>query len=184
VLLAEMPPLDVVLQGQEPGSNVRFTLPSPLALSNPRISDTWKDAIRACLDASQDYLDLTLKRFGAHRRVRPIASAATSLRDDLTACGRALAGLLPRLAAAEQGGDANGAPARGSRRRRGASNGGPADNGRALRRGLADDDSASHRSLASDRNGGRGAPGGGSHRAGIGAHRNDGRCNQKCCCES
>ncbi len=66
VLLAEMPPLDVVLQGQEPGSNVRFTLPSPLALSNPRISDTWKDAIRACLDASQDYLDLTLKRFGAH----------------------------------------------------------------------------------------------------------------------
>jgi hypothetical protein len=66
VLLAEMPPLDVVLQGQERGSNVRFTLPSPLALSNPRISDTWKDAIRACLDASQDYLDLTLKRFGAH----------------------------------------------------------------------------------------------------------------------
>ena len=31
-LLAEMPPLNVLLQDQDPGSNVRFPLPSPLAL--------------------------------------------------------------------------------------------------------------------------------------------------------
>ena len=65
-LLAEMPPLNVLLQDQDPGSNVRFPLPSPLALGNPKISDAWKDALRACLDASQDFLDRTRNRLGGH----------------------------------------------------------------------------------------------------------------------
>ena len=65
-LLAEMPPLNVLLQDQDPGSNIRFPLPSPLALGNPNISDAWKDALRACLDASQNFLNKTLNRLGAH----------------------------------------------------------------------------------------------------------------------
>ena len=65
-LLDEMPPLNVLLQDQDPGSNVRFPLPSPMALGNPKISDAWKAALRACLGASQNFLDLTLNRLGAH----------------------------------------------------------------------------------------------------------------------
>jgi hypothetical protein len=65
-LLAEMPPLNVLLQDQDPGSNVRFPLPSPMALGNPKISDAWKAALRACLGASQNFLDRTLNRLGAH----------------------------------------------------------------------------------------------------------------------
>ena len=41
-LLAAMPPLHVFLQGREPGSNVRFALPSPQAFDHPGISDEWK----------------------------------------------------------------------------------------------------------------------------------------------
>ena len=65
-LLAEMPPLDVLCDGKPPGSNVRFPLPSHLALASPRISETWKEALRACLDASQSFLDKTLSRLGRH----------------------------------------------------------------------------------------------------------------------
>ncbi len=65
-LLAEMPPLEVLCQDQPPGSNVRFPLPSPQALADPRISDAWKGALRICLDASQSFFDKTLSRFGKH----------------------------------------------------------------------------------------------------------------------
>lgn len=65
-LIAEMPPLEIFTRGKPPGSNVRFRLPSPRALSDPRISDAWKDALRACVDASQDFLDRTLGRLGGH----------------------------------------------------------------------------------------------------------------------
>ena len=54
---------------------------------------------------------------------------------------------------------------------RGASDGGPADHGRALRRGRADDDSASHRGPAGDRDGGRRAGGDRSDRPGVGGAR-------------
>jgi hypothetical protein len=66
MMLAEMPPLDVLCEGRPPGSNLRFPLPSPVALASPRISETWKDALRACLDASQSLLDKTLTRFRRH----------------------------------------------------------------------------------------------------------------------
>lgn len=56
------------------------------------------------------------------------------------------------MAAVEEDRDTDEAPAGGACCR---PDGGPADNGRALRRGLADD-----RGLASDRNGGRRAGGG------------------------
>jgi hypothetical protein len=65
-LLAEMPPLEVFTRGRPPGSNVRFRLPSLRALSDPRISSTWKDALSACVDASQDFLERTLSRLGGH----------------------------------------------------------------------------------------------------------------------
>jgi hypothetical protein len=61
-----MPPLEIFTRGKPPRSNVRFRLPSPRALSDPRISDAWKDALRACADASQDFLDRTLGRLGGH----------------------------------------------------------------------------------------------------------------------
>lgn len=65
-LIAEMPPLEIFTRGKPPRSNVRFRLPSPRALSDPRISDAWKDALRACVDASQDFLERTLRRLGNH----------------------------------------------------------------------------------------------------------------------
>jgi hypothetical protein len=64
-LLAEMPP-EVFTRGRPPGSNVRFRLPSPRALSHPRISSTWKGALSACADASQEFLERTLSRLGSH----------------------------------------------------------------------------------------------------------------------
>jgi hypothetical protein len=65
-LVADMPPLYVFTRGRPPGSNVRFRLPSPRALSDPRISSAWKDALRACVDASQEFLERTLSRLGGH----------------------------------------------------------------------------------------------------------------------
>ena len=50
-LLAAMPPVDVFLQGREPGSNMRFPLPSPRAFDHPGISAEWKEALRVCVPA-------------------------------------------------------------------------------------------------------------------------------------
>jgi len=64
--LAEMPSLEVLCADQPPRSNVRFPLPSPQALADPRISEAWKATLRTCLDASQSFLDKTLNRLGRH----------------------------------------------------------------------------------------------------------------------
>lgn len=50
--LAEMLSLEVLCADQPPRSNVRFPLPSPQALADPRISEAWKATLRTCLDAS------------------------------------------------------------------------------------------------------------------------------------
>ncbi len=71
-LLAAMPPVDVFLQGREPGSNVRFALPSPQAFDHPGISAEWKEALRVCVAALPALLDRTLSRFGDYiRRTYP-----------------------------------------------------------------------------------------------------------------
>lgn len=64
--LAEMPALEVLCAGQPLGSNVRFPLPSAQAFADPRISKTWKAALRNCVDASQSFLEKTLNRLGHH----------------------------------------------------------------------------------------------------------------------
>jgi tRNA(Arg) A34 adenosine deaminase TadA len=87
-------------------------------------------------------------------------------------------------AAAEEGRNADGAARDAASGCRSTSDRRPADDNRAFRRGLAHDDRVSRRGLAGNGNGGRRTPGGGSDRAGIGAQRNDGRCNEKCRCES
>ena len=64
VLLAEMPPLDVFTRGRPPGSNVRFALPSNLALADARVSSSWKNAMRACNSGIGALLAIMLRRFG------------------------------------------------------------------------------------------------------------------------
>ena len=48
-LIAEYPSLDILAQGEEPGSNRRFSYPAHLALANKRVSATWKSIVRTHL---------------------------------------------------------------------------------------------------------------------------------------
>ena len=71
-LLADMPPVHVLAQDQDVGSNVRFALPSPLALKDPRIAARWKEALQACLDnlplLMRKTLTLMRPQFGGAKR--------------------------------------------------------------------------------------------------------------------
>ena len=62
-LLAEMPPLEVFTRNQPPGNNLRFPLPSPIALADPRVSETWKAALGQCNAALPDLLTHYVRRF-------------------------------------------------------------------------------------------------------------------------
>lgn len=63
-LLAEMPPAEVFTRDQPPLSNVRFPLPSPIALDDPRPSAAWKAALAECLAGMGSVLSLMLDRMG------------------------------------------------------------------------------------------------------------------------
>lgn len=63
LLLAEMPPLEMFTRGEHPGSNVRFALPSQIALADSRASDAWKAALRQCNAALPSLLALFMQRF-------------------------------------------------------------------------------------------------------------------------
>ena len=65
-LLSEVPALEVFARGKNLGSNVRFPLPSHVALADPRVSPRWKQAIEACNAASQALLDRFVARLGAY----------------------------------------------------------------------------------------------------------------------
>jgi len=62
-LLAEMPPLEVFTRNEPPGNNIRFPLPSPGALADPRVSETWKAALRQCNAALPELLAHYVRRF-------------------------------------------------------------------------------------------------------------------------
>jgi hypothetical protein len=47
-LLATMPALEAFTRNEPPGSNVRFPLPSRIALAHPRAPEAWKVALRRC----------------------------------------------------------------------------------------------------------------------------------------
>jgi hypothetical protein len=51
-LVAEYPSLEILAQGQESGSNRRFSYPAHLALANARVSATWKAFVEAHLTPS------------------------------------------------------------------------------------------------------------------------------------
>jgi hypothetical protein len=65
-LLSEIPPLEVFARDAPLGSNVRFPLPSPIALADPRVSPRWKQAIEACNAAGQALLDRFIARLGKY----------------------------------------------------------------------------------------------------------------------
>ena len=92
-LLAEMPPLDVFTRGRPAGINVRHALPSPEALADDRVSDAWKDALRACLAASQELLSRTVERLGDHiLRTYPDFTSRFAPLDQLRAIPRSQTG--------------------------------------------------------------------------------------------
>lgn len=65
-LLGEMPPLEVFTRDAPRGSNVRFALPSPVALADPRPSAAWKAAIAECNAGMDLLLAAVLRRLGSH----------------------------------------------------------------------------------------------------------------------
>lgn len=65
-LLAEMPPAEVFTRDQPPLSNVRFPLPSPIALADPRPSAAWKAALTECNAGLGSLLYHVLDRMGDH----------------------------------------------------------------------------------------------------------------------
>ena len=62
-LLTEMPPLAAFTRGEQPGSNVRFALPSRVALADARVSEAWKGALRQCNAALPSLLARFVRRF-------------------------------------------------------------------------------------------------------------------------
>jgi hypothetical protein len=65
-LLAEMPPVEVFTRDAPRGSNLRFALPSPAALADPRISAAWKAALQECNAGMGSLLGHLLRRLGGH----------------------------------------------------------------------------------------------------------------------
>ena len=65
-LLATMPPQAVFTRDRPPGSNVRFALPSHVALADPRASEEWKTALRTCNAALGSLLGHFVDRLGGH----------------------------------------------------------------------------------------------------------------------
>ena len=62
-LLAEMPALEVFTRNNPPGSNLRFALPSRIALADSRVSEAWKAALRQCNAAMPSLLGHFVRRF-------------------------------------------------------------------------------------------------------------------------
>ncbi len=62
-LLAGMPALEVFTRNQPPGDNVRFALPSRIALADSRASESWKAALRRCNAALPSLLAHFVRRF-------------------------------------------------------------------------------------------------------------------------
>jgi hypothetical protein len=65
-LLGEMPAMEVFTRGAAPGSNVRFYLPTAVALADERPSERWKDAIRECNAGMAALLARLMHHLGAH----------------------------------------------------------------------------------------------------------------------
>lgn len=65
-LIDEIPPLNVLTCGAASDSNKRFTLSQQEALTDPRISKTWRDVLTQGL--SQSFADRVLKLFAPHIR--------------------------------------------------------------------------------------------------------------------
>ena len=61
-LLEQFPPLEVVAQGAELGSNTRFSLPAHLALESDAVSDAWKQVVQA--HVSPQFLADLIDAFG------------------------------------------------------------------------------------------------------------------------
>src|SRR4051794_19687927 len=61
-LLEQFPPLEVVAQGTELGSNTRFSLPAHLALENDALSALWKEVVAA--HVSPQFLADLIDAFG------------------------------------------------------------------------------------------------------------------------
>lgn len=62
-LIAEMPGLERITQGNAPGSNMRHSYPAHKALRDPTVSEAWKGLVRGQL--TQLFLDRFLALFGA-----------------------------------------------------------------------------------------------------------------------
>jgi hypothetical protein len=62
-LLTGMPVLEVFTRGKPPGSNLRFALPSRIALADSRVSEPWKAALRQCNAALPSLLGHFVRRF-------------------------------------------------------------------------------------------------------------------------
>jgi hypothetical protein len=65
-LLGEMPGMDVFTRGAARGSNVRFYLPTAVALADERPSERWKDAIRECNAGMAALLARLVHHLGEH----------------------------------------------------------------------------------------------------------------------
>jgi hypothetical protein len=88
-LIAEMPPLDILMQRGWSGSPFRFPLPSPTAIADTRISPRWKAALQSCVAASQILLDRSVALLGAHmQRTYPTFAADFGALQDLRAVPR------------------------------------------------------------------------------------------------
>jgi len=88
--VAEMPALEILAQGRPFGSNVRFYLPSPVALADARISPAWKAALRTCVASSQAFLDLFIRRLGDRvRKTHPEFETQFAPLEELRAVPRA-----------------------------------------------------------------------------------------------
>ena len=89
-LLSAMPPQDVFTCGRPPGSNVRFALPSAIALEDSRASETWKTALRTCNAGLASLLAHFVRRLGGHLlRTFPEFAAHIAPLEDMRAVPRA-----------------------------------------------------------------------------------------------
>ena len=86
-LLAEFPPLEVVAQGTELGSNKRFSLPAADALGDERIAPVWREFVAA--HTSQRFLDQLIELFADDiRRLYPSLEQRLGSLDELRAGNR------------------------------------------------------------------------------------------------
>lgn len=63
-LISEFPPLDVVSQGREMGSNLRYSMSAHEALAAPEMPPVWRELIEQHI--SQEFLDGLTRLFGSH----------------------------------------------------------------------------------------------------------------------